>query len=364
MKKSSHYSNLFRYPAYLINLTFSNFAVRLLAFGCLFSVLLLTSCSEETLESNTPIVPDAEDLVLSLKADPTEPIIIDDLVTTVLKTTEAAGDDRGRFNITLKYLLPPTNRQVEVFEAAVARWERIVIKDVPSVEGPIPSAFNGFPDIEGTIDDVVIEVALAPIDGPGGILGQAGPRFIRTSDFLTLTGVMFFDVADLDFLEQLDLFEEVIVHEMGHVLGVGTLWNVEPFFNRTLRAGPDSNPYFTGSQANVFWNAEGGTEELPIENMGGPGTALGHWRESTLNNELMTGFLNLGENPLSRITAGSMRDLGYGSASVGESYDLPRGAPGVDINELGDEGTDENPGLNIAKMEVLLEPIGFVSTKK
>jgi len=64
--------------------------------------------------------------------------------------------------------------------------------------------------------------------------------------------------------------------------------------------------------ANVFWNAEGGEFELPIENIGGPGTAGGHWRESLLRNELMTGFLNLGENPLSRITAGSMRDLGYG----------------------------------------------------
>ena len=140
---------------------------------------------------------------------------------------------------------------------------------------------------------------------------------------------------------------------MGHVLGVGTLWNVAPFgFDRTLSAGPASNPYFTGKKANVFWNAEGGTLELPIENMGGPGTAGGHWRESTLNNELMTGFLNLGENPLSRITAGSMKDLGYGAASVGESYDLPKGTPGVDISELGDEGTDENPGLNIAKMEI------------
>ena len=103
---------------------------------------------------------------------------------------------------------------------------------------------------------------------------------------------------------------------------------------------------------------------MPIENMGGRGTALSHWREATLKNELMTGFLNLGENPLSRITAGSMKDLGYGSASVGEAYDLPRGAPGVDISELGDEGTDTNPGLNIARREVLLQPIGFVTNKK
>ncbi|WP_300021260.1 leishmanolysin-related zinc metalloendopeptidase [uncultured Maribacter sp.] len=337
---------------------------KFLAITCAFSTLMFTSCSEEKLDSEIETVQEVKTLEIALKSPTDNPIIIDDLGITNIQSAKSSNATKGRYNITLKYLLPPTERQVEVFEAAAARWERIIIKDVPDVAGPIPSAFAGFPDIE-TIDDLVIEVALAPIDGPGGILGQAGPQFVRTEDFLSLTGVMFFDVDDLDFLEEIDLFEEVIVHEMGHVLGIGTLWNTAPFgFDRTLRAGPDSNPYFTGKKANVFWNAEGGTNELPIENMGGPGTALGHWRESTLNNELMTGFLNLGENPLSRITAGSMKDLGYGSASVGESYDLPRGTEGVDINDLGDFGTAENQGLNIAKMEELVPLRGFVNVKK
>lgn len=338
---------------------------KLLLFGSLCGALVFTSCTDDVTGTDAPVIPESQNLTIALKSDPIDPIIIDDLGPLNVEKKDAAGPDRGRFNITLNFLLPPTERQVEVFEAAAARWERIIIKDVPSVEGPIPSAFEGFPDIEGTIDDIVIEVALAPIDGPGQVLGQAGPRFVRTEDFLTISGIMFFDTADLDFLEELDLFEEVIVHEMGHVLGVGTLWNVAPFgFDRTLRGGSDDNPYFLGQKANVFWNAEGGTNELPIEGDFGPGTRFGHWDEATLNNELMTGFLNLGENPLSRITAGSMKDLGYGAASVGESYDLPKGTPGIDINELGNEGTAENPGLNIAKMEVLLKPIGFVNSKK
>lgn len=344
-------------------------SLRLFGFGLVFSTLLLTSCSEEALPTETPAVPEAQDLSFALKPDPLEPIIIDDLGTTELKTTEAAGVDRGRFNITLKYVVPPTAKQKEVFEAAAARWERIIIKDVPSFTGVLPSAFEDVPDIEGTIDDVVIEVKLAFIDGPFGILGRAGPRFVRTSDFLTLSGLMEFDSADLDFLAQpgIDLFEEVIVHEMGHVLGIGTLWNINaPDFNfsRNLLTGTFEQPYFAGRKANVFWNAEGGTDELPVENEFGPGTRFGHWKESTMDNELMTGFLNLGENPLSRITAGSMKDLGYGSASVGESYELPRGTPGVDISELGLEGNADNAGLNIAQMEVLLQPIGFVNMKK
>ncbi|GAB5554559.1 MAG: leishmanolysin-related zinc metalloendopeptidase [Saprospiraceae bacterium] len=299
-------------------------------------------------------VMDSQGKTIELAPEPEEWIHIEGTPRTELRTTEAPGVDRGRFNISLKYVVPVTERQQEVFEAAAARWERIIIGDVPSFTGTVPSAFNGFPPaVDGTLDDILIEVALAPIDGPGGILGQAGPRFVRTSDFLTLSGVMFFDVADLDFLEQLDLFEEVIVHEMGHVLGVGTLWG----FQNDLLQDPNGNPYFAGRTANVHWNAEGGSGELPIEDIGGPGTRLGHWRESVLRNELMTGFLNLGENPLSRITAGSMRDLGYKTAIVGDRYDLPEGATGVEVDQA-----SAGEGLNIGEMEVTLMPIGSVSS--
>lgn len=272
------------------------------------------------------------------------------------RAPQGPSGNRGRFNITLKYLVPVTPAQEAVFEEAAARWESIIVQDVPSFTGVIPSAFQGFPPaVDGTVDDVLIEVVLAPIDGPFGILGQAGPQFVRTSDFLTLTGVMFFDVADLAFLDQLDLFEEVIVHEMGHVLGIGTLWNAP---GRNLRQGSSLNPFFAGTQAGLFWRAEGGTGLLPIESdLAGPGTGLSHWSEAVLDNELMTGFLNLGENPLSRITAASMSDLGWGAAPVGDNYDLPRGAPGVDPATLSAQGAG---GINIGAMEVTLLPIGSV----
>ena len=327
----------------------------------LCTIFVLGSCEEEIDTSQKDQGQDQAGPI-TLAHAPDEWITIKGQSADNARAPQAAGVDRGRFNITLKYVVPVTERQEEVFEAAAARWERIIIKDVPSFTGTIPSAFgDSEPAVDGTLDDILIEVALAPIDGPGQVLGRAGPRFVRTDDFLTLTGVMFFDVADLDFLEELGLFEEVIVHEMGHVLGVGTLWNVAPFgFDRTLVEATETNPYFTGKKANVHWNAEGGEDELPVEDIGGPGTRLGHWRESVLRNELMTGFLNLGENPLSRITAASMKDLGYGAAVVGEQYDLPKGAQGVDINELSEGGSE---GLNIAEMEELLLPIGSVSVE-
>jgi hypothetical protein len=67
-----------------------------------------------------------------------------------------------------------------------------------------------------------------------------------------------------------------------------------------VNATAQYNQYFNTSAAGV-----------PVENSGGPGTRDSHWRESILTNELMTGYANTGPMPLSRITIGSLQDIGY-----------------------------------------------------
>lgn len=52
------------------------------------------------------------------------------------------------------------------------------------------------------IDDLLIEAQGVPIDGPGKILGQAGPARLRPASagvdaFLPAKGIMSFDTADL-----------------------------------------------------------------------------------------------------------------------------------------------------------------------
>lgn len=67
-----------------------------------------------------------------------------------------------------------------------------------------------------------IEAALAEIDGEFGVVGLAGPtRVWADCPSISLEGVMTFDIADVAFLEANDLFEGVILHEMGHVIGIG-----------------------------------------------------------------------------------------------------------------------------------------------
>jgi len=108
-------------------------------------VFLCTSCTDDATEQTLTEILDSQQQVLTLVSQTEDPIIIDDLTNTspqVAKgrANDAGGNDRGRFNITLKFLVPPTERQEEVFNEAAGRWERIIIGDVPSFTGIIPSA--------------------------------------------------------------------------------------------------------------------------------------------------------------------------------------------------------------------------------
>jgi hypothetical protein len=181
-----------------------------------------------------------------------------------------------------------------------------------------------------TIDDVLILASGADIDGPGQVLGQAGPTQLRpaSAGLLPAVGRMQFDTADLARMEADGTLDDVIAHEMGHVLGIGTLWSRLGLLSG---AGTD-DPVFTGSGAVAEWaaladgRAGGG---VPVENTGGPGTREGHWRESVLGNELMTGFVAESGNPLSRVTVASLGDLGYVvDLDAAEPYRLPAGAAG------------------------------------
>ena len=55
----------------------------------------------------------------------------------------------------------------------------------------------------------------------------------------------------------------------------------------------------------------GAAGTVPLEDTGAPGTRDNHWRESVFGAELMTGYLNDGVNPLSRLSVASLADLGY-----------------------------------------------------
>jgi hypothetical protein len=141
-------------------------------------------------------------------------------------------------------------------------------------------------------------------------------------------GFMQFDTADLLLMENRSTFilDTVILHEMGHVLGMtGNFWRSQGLITGSFT--PD--PRFIGPQATAAYNRIFGVNEpgVPLESFftAGGGTAESHWREllfvgqdprTALVNELMTGFVgprtaSPAYSPISEITIGSLADIGY-----------------------------------------------------
>ena len=230
------------------------------------------------------------------------------------------------FNIVLRPVAPLDPSVQPAFDAAKAFWQSAVVTGVPdqAVNLGAGQCLAGAAPFSGTIDDLMIDVEVHPIDGVDGILGQAGPCVIANSDNLSRTGVMEFDSADIASMIADGTLSRVIMHEMGHVLGFGTLWDV----GRSLITGSGgADPRFTGPRGLAEWSALGGQSTVPVENTGGGGTADGHWRETTFGNELMTGYIQTGSNPLSAMSIASLGDLGYHvDTTVADPYSLPGSA--------------------------------------
>lgn len=258
--------------------------------------------------------------------------------------------------------------QIAAFQAAVDRWETVVVgdlQDFPLDQPEGASCGQGEPAYTGTVDDLVI-FATSFTDAPGGLLGSAGPCRSRSSGVdagTTAVGFMRFDTEDLDALEADGDLVETIVHEMGHVLGIGTNWEFLPYFDLleyTPNDGaPDCRtatgftvlPSYVGAAGVDAWHALGGAGDVPVEESGGLGTQCGHWDEETFGAELMTGFLNAGAfNPLSALSVRSLEDVGLTvDASAADPYAWPGGA-----------SLETGAGYDIARAEVLLAPRGTI----
>ena len=220
------------------------------------------------------------------------------------------------------------------FADAVTRIRSLI---VGPQEGVLFSNFNANGCVSGltlneTIPGLVIFATIELIDGPGGVLGSAGPCYVRQSNQLTAVGRMRFDSADLNNMVANGSIGSVILHEMLHVIGVGTLW-----VTKGLRIGtaPGSTPIFTGLLARTaciddhagtaFCSAGVPAEDcLNLTNNCGAGTINSHWKESVFRTELMTGFLNAGVNPFSKMTIQSLADLDYEvNISGADPYTVP-----------------------------------------
>ncbi|MEM9783914.1 MAG: leishmanolysin-related zinc metalloendopeptidase [Pseudomonadota bacterium] len=216
----------------------------------------------------------------------------------------SGGDPASSYNVAVAFAGDGWTADLQAdFVAAADYLSRVVTGDVADT-----FLRNGTP-----VDDVLIDASLIAIDGPSGVLGRAGPREIRF-DALPKNGIMEFDTADAERFDDAGLWDDIVLHEMTHVLGFGTIWGI-----LDLAAQTSDGLRFVGEKATAVYQQEfadripGDTNKalgVPVEEEFGPGTAGGHWDEALFDNELMTGLID-GNNYLSMTTIASLDDLGY-----------------------------------------------------
>jgi hypothetical protein len=250
-----------------------------------------------------------------------------------------SANANGQFDIVINYTGDPA--YASYFTAAAARWSQIITVDIAD------ATYNG-----QFVDDLVIDASVNFIDGANGILGRAGPDYVRLPSYLPIHGHMEFDSTDLVTMVNQGILDEVILHEMAHVLGVGSIWT-----NKGLLIGDASYYGFTGANALAEYRAMSGNNSatsVPVEPGSRGGSSGSHWAESVFQNELMTPTTGPGNTmPLSRLTVASLADLGYTvNMNAADPYSFPGGggAGSVSINDV--SITEGNSGTQVATFTV------------
>ncbi len=225
-------------------------------------------------------------------------------VAAVMSSTALSAS--AAFTITLNFTGLDATQQ-SYFVAAKTFWESAITGYAAGI------SLTGF----------TINATGAAIDGVGGILGSAGPSTSVTQGGFRLTssGAMTFDTADINALIAGGSFTDVIKHEMGHVIGIGTQWTANGVY-------VNNSGQYTGAQGLATYKVEFNQPTatfIPVELGGGSGTANGHWNEvdggagltgivdgqgRDMRNELMTGWLNA-PTFTSQMTVASLRDIGF-----------------------------------------------------
>src|SRR5690606_12211175 len=123
-----------------------------------------------------------------------------------------AREAAAQFQINLVYDATVTPAQKEIFQLAANTWESYILGYQPGIS------------ITGLTINASTPTLVAP---PGtGSLGLANATaWVNQGGYrLTTAGFMQFDSENVDQLMAQGWFDEVVIHEMGHVIGIGINW--------------------------------------------------------------------------------------------------------------------------------------------
>ena len=237
------------------------------------------------------------------------PLLRENRISTKINYT--TDRQKGAFDIALDFAPGLSQAIKDAMIAAAFRWETVITGDLTSVREN-----NG-----NVIDDILIRVQPGLLggdsDGTGGTLANAAPTAFRSATdrnrHLPYRAEVGIDMADATSSQLVT----ILTHEIGHALGFTNVSNLLNLISGVRYVGANALREYR----NTF---DATATSVPLEGGGGSGTAFAHWSEAEFGSELLTGFLNAGINPLTRLTVGAFQDMGYSvNYSAADDY-LPR----------------------------------------
>ena len=216
-----------------------------------------------------------------------------------------------------------TENQKNVLRYVARRWMAVITEDLPDYEftqgwsGRCGDQSYEIPAGE-RIDD--LRIYISTFKG-GSVVGWGSPHLLREETHLPVLGCMAFDLQNANLLI-------TGLHEIGHVLGFGTIWDNLGLLQDLSHDDPNADTHFNGSLAIAAFNDAGGRNytgaKVPVQKMDGS-----HWRGNVFDHDQGELMLPWGGGALSAITVQSLADLGYGvDVTQADPYTLPGATAG------------------------------------
>ena len=206
-------------------------------------------------------------------------------------------------------------------ERVATRWRRIIRSAPPgeSVSLAIGACRNRVP-VTQFITGVRVLIRLDTLFS--FVVAQGGPCAIR-SNGLPLLGTIQINWRFYPTLSDGKL-DDLLMHEVGHVLGIGTVWRSASFAGLVVGDTNAVDPIFVGPNALAAFQRLGGSARFTGRTVPVELKVLGHWRQEPFDGELMSPSLVTATQPLSAVTVASLRDIGWNIESEAyEEFQLP-----------------------------------------
>jgi hypothetical protein len=212
-------------------------------------------------------------------------------------TTNLQGGD---FNIEITFGQGTANFSPQMVDAvleAAEFWENTITQSSFNGDHTLNIEVSGAVQAEGTLASATFTDYA--IDANNNIMPTLGVANVNTDPNILASS-------------SVDSFTRTMIHEFGHVMGIGTLWEANGLID------PTTATYDANTNAGIVYGeillGQNTPEAIPLTTGEGEGSDFSHWDEEIFDNELMTHeaeSLGVSSMPLSLMTLASLQDIGW-----------------------------------------------------